>query len=126
MILFVLLATVLLPAGCGRSGEALTPARLALLPGSVGPGEDDLVVVADDQYLLRWNPKQQWIPTAPPTRAERFLTGAEGFGTWSPSGNKFACPYRRDIGSSDLYIYFFDRGIYQGWEGRYSHTPLHA
>ncbi len=122
--LVVFLGAVLLPMGCGRSGEALTPAHLALLPGSVGPGEDDLVVVADDQYLLRW--KQQWIPTAAPTRADHFLTGSEGFGTWSPSGDKFACPYRRDIGTSDLYIYFFDRGIYQGWEGRYSHMPLHA
>jgi hypothetical protein len=95
-----------------------------MLPGSIGPQPDDLMAVAEDKYLLRW--KEQWIPTTPPSRVDRFQTGDAGFGSWSRSGNKFVCPFRRDIGTSDLDIYFFDRAISQGWEGRYSHEPLQA
>ncbi len=102
--------------------EKLAPARIALLPGSVGSGADDLIVIAEERFPLRW--QGEWIPVQPPRNYERFVTGPGGFLCWSEQANKFSCLYIRDTGDRDLFTYFLDRLLAQGWDGRYTHSPM--
>ena len=119
-----LVGAMALLSGCGRSAEGLAPAQVALLPGSVGAQSDDLIVIANDRFPLRW--KGEWVPIEPPESYDRFLTGPAAVMCWSEQENKFACVPVRDTGERDVFIYFLDRALYQGWDGRYAHAPLPA
>lgn len=96
LMVILLAGLAALGTGCGRSMEKLAPARIALLPGSVGSGADDLIVIAEERFPLRW--QGEWIPVQPPRNYERFVTGPGGFLCWSEQANKFSCLYIRDTG----------------------------
>ncbi len=122
VVFAILVATSALLSGCGHSVEGLAPARLALLPGSVGAQPDDVIAIANDRYPLRWT--GEWVPLMPPGHYERFLTGANALGSWSEQDTKFTCVFTRTSGGYNVYVYFFDRALYQNWDGRYAHIPM--